>query len=374
MVEKIEYDALSPIADAPTVNFTYDALGNRTQMTDGLGTVNYAYNDLSQMTAETRLFTDTLSNAPTGGFKLEYTYTLSGQLKSYKDPYGQQFNYAHDKTGRLLSVAGASDFAGITDYASDAKYRAWGELKELHTGNGLRSETTFNNLLRPAGFKLRKSDNTLKMDKSYGYYADGSLRALDDAIDQKFDRLNRYDHAGRIKEGKAGVFARGETHVPGIYDAPYTKSYNYDAFDNLKGDVGGYWGYTTNSYDYTFNAQSRVTAQEYNGTPIDSSKTWQYDADGRATRSYDELFNRGEQEYDAAGNLVKIIDYGYSTTGRSEISTVRDGNGLINKKSQRYTSDGASWTNNPASYYITSTVFGGAVITEMANKRCARVE
>ena len=137
-----------------------------------------------------------------------------------------------------------------------------------------------------------------------------------------------------------------------------------NAFGKLKEDVGGYWGYTNNSYNYTFDTQNRVTTQTYNGTQIDSSKTWQYDADGRPTRSYDESFNRGDREYDAAANPVKLTDFGYTTSAQSEIINKIDGNGQIGRRHQRYTSDGTTWEDRPKTYYITSSVMSSAIISE----------
>lgn len=110
LVTQISYTSPNPaqIPVAPAANFSYDNIGNRTQMTDGLGTVTYAYDELSQMLSETRDFTDNLPNAPlvagNQAFKLDYTYLLSGGLKSLKDPYGETIDYAHDKTGRLNTV------------------------------------------------------------------------------------------------------------------------------------------------------------------------------------------------------------------------------------------------------------------------------
>ncbi len=120
--------------------------------------------------------------------------------------------------------------------------------------------TGFNNKLQATGFEVKKGADKY-IDKQYKFYEDGSLKFIDDSLDQTFDRMNKYDHIGRIKQGTAGVFARGETYTPGEQTAPYTKTYNYDVLGNLKGDVGGYWGITTNTYDYTFNTQGRVTAQ-----------------------------------------------------------------------------------------------------------------
>ncbi|MBX3294003.1 MAG: hypothetical protein KF881_14035 [Acidobacteria bacterium] len=100
-------------------------------MTDGLGTQTYEYDELSRLTAETRSFTDTLANAPLpdNSFRLEYTYHLAGQLKSLKDPYGQQINYGHDRAGKMFSVWGSTSFAGISTYLSSVAYRSWGGVK-----------------------------------------------------------------------------------------------------------------------------------------------------------------------------------------------------------------------------------------------------
>ena len=49
------------------------------------------------------------------------------------------------------------------------------------------------------------------MSKSYDYHADGRLRFVDDAANGKFDRLNAYDHQGRIHQAKSSSEANGGT-------------------------------------------------------------------------------------------------------------------------------------------------------------------
>jgi YD repeat-containing protein len=97
-------------------------------MTDSLGTVSYTYDQLSQLTAETRAITGVRS------FTLNYTYGVRGQLSSITDPFGAQVGYSYDKTGRLSDVTGAN-FASVSSYASGLQYRAWGALKSLTYGN-----------------------------------------------------------------------------------------------------------------------------------------------------------------------------------------------------------------------------------------------
>ncbi len=52
LVNSITYGVPSGVADTPNVTFGYDSAGNRTSMTDGLGSVTYVYNTLSRMTSE----------------------------------------------------------------------------------------------------------------------------------------------------------------------------------------------------------------------------------------------------------------------------------------------------------------------------------
>lgn len=353
----------SEIPAAPAVGFEYDTVGNRTLMTDGLGTVNYEYDSLSRLTAETRAFTDNLANAPAGGvYRLEYTYEIGGRLRSYKDPYGQQFYFANDKAGRGLSVTGNTAFAGVTGYVSSAKYRAWGGLKELHTGDGMRSETDYNNRLRPYSFKLKRPDNSLVMDKTYDYYADESLRRVDDLLQNKFDRLNKYDHIGNIRESKAGTLARGE--ISSHYeDRPYTQLYSFDTFGRFRGRSGSYWN-TTYTYSYTY-VNVRVTAYTTTGAS-NPSLVWQYDADGREIVSYTDFFRRGDQVYDAAGNLTKVIDY--ALTGNTPISEVQryyDGDGREGKRTSRvFNTSTNTWEERPARYFVVSSVFDGETVSK----------
>ncbi len=57
LTTQIAYTPQSGGVDSPTVDYTYDNLGNRTGMdTDGVSNVTYAYNELSQLTSETTDF------------------------------------------------------------------------------------------------------------------------------------------------------------------------------------------------------------------------------------------------------------------------------------------------------------------------------
>jgi YD repeat-containing protein len=61
----------------------------------GQGSVMYSYNNLAQLTSETRTL---------GGpsFTLSYGYNLAGELNSITNPFGAQVGYGYDKVGRYL--------------------------------------------------------------------------------------------------------------------------------------------------------------------------------------------------------------------------------------------------------------------------------
>src|SRR5439155_4670401 len=66
LVSGISYYAPSGVAGTPNVSFTYDAVSNRTSMTDSIGSRTYNYDQLSRMSSETHHFND-LAGTSTGG-------------------------------------------------------------------------------------------------------------------------------------------------------------------------------------------------------------------------------------------------------------------------------------------------------------------
>ncbi len=331
LVTEISYEPNDVnIQDAPTVAFTYDNMGNRKRMDDGLGHVDYEYNQLSQMTAETRHFSDTLTGAPLAdnAFKLEYDYALSGQLKSLKDPFGQQFNYAYDKVGRLDSVTGSTAFNGISTYASNPRYNARGTLTGLDYGNGVQMAITgFNNKLQATDFEVKKGAASI-IKKQYQFYADGSLKFTKDLIDEKFDRLYKYDNLGRTTEAKSGIEARGGTDA-NLINIPYKFQYQYSAFGQMTQVSGRYYN-SDSSNNYTFD----------NGTG--RNPQWTYDAEGNTTAD-----NDAQYKFDALNRVVKTTE---SETGEATDS-IFDGAGELIKRVK----DAAS-TTPQSNYYIRSSV------------------
>jgi hypothetical protein len=288
------------IVDPADVTYTYDNLGNRTNMDDGPGEVDYEYNSLSQLTAEVRDFDDTLSEAPNGVFRLEYTYQIGGQLKSYTDPYEDEIAYSHDKLGRLGTVNGSS-FASITSYASNPHYRAWGALESVENGSGMKSVLTFDDRLRASNHEVRTISTPVSklFDKDYEYYADGKLKMIDETAGENiFDRSFTYDHQGRIKDAKSAIEADGQTET-NLENLPYRQTYTFDAFGNITNRQSTLW-----DYEGGWNFSHTVTNNRVTGHV--------YDADGRVVSTG---LTETHYQYDATGSMVETrlsvrIEYG----------------------------------------------------------------
>ncbi len=358
----IDISYVSPNANipvTPSVYYAYNNLGMRTQMVDGLGYTDYVYNNLGQMTSETRKFNDVLPNAPqaNNSFKLEYSYTLNGQMKSLKDPFEKQVNYDFDKIGRLNAVTG-NTISNISNYASTPSYNARGVLTHLNYGNGVETNiTNFNNKLQATNFELKKGTTEL-IKKNYQFYDDGGLKYSQDFKDARFDRLYKYDFASRIMEAKTGAEARGGT-VPTIdqeAQLPYRQSYNYNVYNQLTQRNNRHWGVEywyqqSNNLSYTYQ-NNRITNSGY-----------AYDADGRSLNSMEG--NGSNSYYDSSGSMNRVVSW-----SESDIYRYNDGNGRESKrKTIRWITDeygSEYWSTTPEfKYYIRSSLFGNEVVTQV---------
>jgi hypothetical protein len=215
----------------------------------------------------------------------------------------------------------------------------------------------FNNKLQATNFELKKGTTEI-LKKNYQFYEDGSIKYIQDVLNPKFDRLNKYDFQGRIKEAKSGGEARGETVALADYSTqlPYRQSYNYNAFtqltqrNNLHWGIGS-WAGQDNNLQYTYQ-NNRITNIGYT-----------YDADGRSLTSWNG--NGAEASYDASGNMHRMLYW-----NASDIYRYNDGNGRESKrKTTRWITDanGAEyWSETPEyKYYIRSSVLGNEVVSEV---------
>ncbi len=201
------------------------------------------------------------------------------------------------------------------------------------------------------------------MQKSYEYYADGSLKYVQDQINPVFDRFNKYDFAGRITEGKSGAEARGLTVAQNDMSAqlPYRQSYQYDAFSNLTQRNNLHWG-VDNWY-----GQSNDLSYSYQNNRIAG---YTYDADGRTLiTSYPDEYS--EATYEATGQLIRLHN-----PSQSDIYRTYDGSGReVKRRKFRWqdnpyspSSPYGQWVDEGAKYFIRSSILGNETISEVDNQ------
>ena len=346
----------SGIADPADVNFTYDSAGNRTYLSDGSGNTTYSYDELSRLKAETKNFTDTLANAPTGGYKLQYNYHLNGSLKSIDDPFGAIVAYNADKIGRTTAVTGSGFFDAfanheVTSYVSDINYRAFGGVKSMTytTDDAAQISLDYNTRLQPASYEVTSAANNNDIqNKTYSYYNDGSPKEVIDANDSSFSQYYDYDFAGRIKRNEFGTGSVGE-------NKPYKQTLGYDAFNHINSRSTWTWG-TQRSYTATYTNnrkvaggyQSSVDGFDAAGNVIQSiaysptnNQHWKFDAAGRMTE-WDET----------AAYIGSLKDIGGISTFDGDGQTSK----LLNRVRDRHNGN-MTWYEEPE-YFIYSSVTG----------------
>ncbi len=324
LVTGITYGVTGAVAATANVSFGYDAAGNRTSMTDGLGSISYVYNTTSQLTSETRTFT----GVP-GSYMLSYGYNLGGQLNSITNPWGAVVGYGYDKTGRASNVSG-SGYAGVSSYVSSMAYRTFG-LKQLNYSNGRTLSVQYDNRMRPTQWNI---PSVMGWNYGYNYFGEntGRVTYAQNLNDATLDRSYYYDHVSRLQSAFTGSAARAHVGVGSSWlsDGPYAAhDYVYDVWGNTLSRTG--WGGANPQYgaSYTNNKMNTVT-YDAAGNLTDAGGGW--------TFTYNAT---GQQAYSAVGNLQMFYD----------------GDRLRGKKSE----------NGVLTYYLRSTMLGGQVVAEMTS-------
>ncbi len=339
----ITHAAPTGITATPIVNFAYDAAGNRTSMSDGLGSKSYQYDQLSRLTSETR----TINGV--GTFPLNYAYNVGGELTSITDPFGANVGYQYDNAGRLNRVTGSG--LGVAEYISQIDYRAWGGAKRLIYGNNLTTNLTYNSRLLASRYQGLQASN-VRLGAEYQYYADGRVRYSQDLTDNRMDRSYVYDHAARTVQAQSGAEARAE---PPTDDRPYRQAYSYDEWDNPTLRASRHW---TEDFNFSASYLNNRNSQ-YN-----------YDAEGNYTGHEDAMTQQEDSHaYDAAGFETASSDHDFTGLQITRI-TARgfDGDGQMVKEEISSVCPTCLPSSPGADYFIRSSVLGGQLVATLDNQ------
>ncbi len=211
-------------ASDPPVSYTYDLLGRRTSMTDGIGTTNYAYDALGRLTQVTDPY----------GKSLQYSYDAEGNVTTLTYPGSLGVAYMYDATGRVATVT--DWLGGLTSYTRDAL----GCIVRVGLSNGTYATYSFDAAGRLVGQADRNS--TDELIAQYGIALDpaGNRVGIDRTqplmppTPNPVDEICTYDDANRIltRDGVTYTFSpRGS--MTSRVEGSVTTNFTFDQSNRL---------------------------------------------------------------------------------------------------------------------------------------------
>jgi RHS repeat-associated protein len=307
-------DVSSPIRRTAAVTYNYMDSGDVRRFasisTEGVCTIEYAYDSQGRLRAKTQTMADAAGQFP---LTLNFRYDTLNRLADIRYPveYGtageprRLIHRSYDGAGRLsaLTVDGS-------DYVSDTHYDAFGHASSLHVG----------------------AKGPLQVVEDYTYdpltgllQGQRVLRAGIPLLDLAYDYLR----PSPSPAGRTGQL----THLVDLLNEQGTRSYEYDALSRLTRVAGGQAGpkrpgpawSQTYTYDRFGNRLTVTTSADRHDTTIPSDGLPSVDYDNKTNRittagfAYDQAGNQAQTtmadgterryHYDAAGRLTQVLDH-----------------------------------------------------------------
>lgn len=275
--------------------FVYDALGNRTQMTDSSGTTNYECNPFGELTTETK--DDILKS---------YTYDSLGRRTAFSVTNGANNvisnTYGYDSVGRLTSVVNGQDYVEYT-------YDGNSNLLTSSVNGVLKSENTYNVGNLPKVIRQYASGE-LQDTSTYVYNEDGTLyRSVTERATGEEQQLSyNYDYMGRMYS--ESVFTKDKN--TGYVTTWLDYSISYDEYGNID------WEYrvdrmlnTELMVENTFDTANKVTQTRVKDLKISdgdqyiSDTAYTYNMNGAITAITENGELKKSFEYDGFGRLSR---------------------------------------------------------------------
>lgn len=334
----------SAFAAPPVTNFEYDANGNLTKITDGLGhatvqqydalnrlqqqnqphpttpnaqlgTIQYQYNAIDQLTTVTdprNLSTTyapnaygevlTLTSPDTGA--TTSTYDAAGNMLTKTDAKGQTTTYSYDALNRLTQAVYAG---GLTiSYSYDQGANGAGRLTGMTDSTGT---TAYSYDTRGRVTSEARTVNTLVYTTSYAYNSAGQLSGVAYptglVLTYVRDSLGRVNQISSSKNNQTQVLASNITYQPfgGVKSFSFGNGSTYTRSFDTDNRLASYsLGTQTINIDYDLANRIAAATNAANST---DNKTYAYDNLDRLTGFIAPTSNQS-YGYDLTGNRTSL--------------------------------------------------------------------
>ena len=235
------------------INYTYDANGNITVITDAAGTTTYTYNELNWLVRE---------NNHTLGKTITYTYDAAGNIQ-HKDTYAlttaaalpgtpeQSVAYTYDDTWRDKMTGFGNSIVIYDAIGNPTRYGTWNmswtQGRRLESIDGFGGNTILYSY-NESGIRTGKTD--LMEGLTYQYQMAGDKMVAERCTetmsgDEMYTSRYMYDSAGSIVSmiynGTEYYYVKnGQGDVIGLIDGAGTTvvNYTYDSWGRLQNVTG----------------------------------------------------------------------------------------------------------------------------------------
>lgn len=189
LVRVDEPDASNSLGSVGTpyqpTSYSYDVLGNLTQVSQGSQTRSFSYSSLSRLTSATNPESGTIS----------YAYDANGNLTQKTDARGVVATYVYDALNRATSRSYSDSTPAVT-YTYDTATKGKGKLTSVSSSVSATSYSGYDAMGRVTGSTQNTDSQSYSM--SYGYNLAGALTT--ETYPSGRVVITSYDNAGRLSQ------------------------------------------------------------------------------------------------------------------------------------------------------------------------------
>jgi RHS repeat-associated protein len=349
----------------PTVTLTYGTSaaqfnnGRLITMTDGVGSENYSYNNLGEVTQLQKVISGTT-------YTTGYAYNLAGEMTQIKYPSGRVVQQSFDAIGRLCEVAPSTTgcSTAVNPYATAYGYNTASQVTGFNYGNGVVAALGFSpDRLQLTSLNYTKGSTNL-FGLTYGYSQNGGNNGQITNITEPAEAGQSvnysYDALGRLST----AVSVGSANFP-----KWGLSFTYDRYGNRTAETptaGSGMPSNSVAVDATNNRiNSGGYAYDLSGNMTnDGSNTLAYDAVNRAVSA---TSGSGTYGYDGNGLRVKKVAGGTTTVyvfSGSKVIAEYDNGAAVASPSREYIYSGS---------VMLAKIEGGSTIYYHADHLSARL-